>query len=133
MSVWSLIKSIDTPSELLAVGFILLSLIQISPIKIDPWTKILKLIGRSLNTEVMERLDLVDAENARYRIIRFADEIRCGQRHSEEHFNQIITDIDKYEAYCDNHPSYKNNKAQMAISRIKDTNRITKEENSFLV
>ena len=31
----------------------------------------------------------------RYRILRFDDEIRHGEKHSKEHFDQIIEDIDK--------------------------------------
>lgn len=110
----------------------LLSMIQISKININPWTAIGRAIGKVLNVEVVERMDKTDASNARYRILRFDDEIRHGQRHTREHFNQIIDDIDDYENYCRNHPEYKNNKAESAIRKIKETFEKCKNENSFL-
>lgn len=115
------------------VLLIVLTLIQIAPIKVNPWTKIGKAIGRALNTEVMDKLNESDANNARYRIIRFDDEIRHHEYHTEEHFNQMLEDIDDYERFCRDHPNYKNNKAVSAIKNIKKVYEKCREENSFLV
>jgi hypothetical protein len=110
-----------------------LTIIQVTPVKINPWSAIAKSIGRALNTEVIDEIRRNEAGNARYRIIRFDDEVRHKTRHTEEHFNQIIDDIDMYEAYCTKHPDYENNKARLAIRNIKDTYTKCKRENSFLV
>lgn len=36
---------------------VLLSLIEVSPIKINPWSRLAKIIGHALNADVMARLD----------------------------------------------------------------------------
>jgi hypothetical protein len=112
---------------------ILLTLVQVAPIKINPWSRIARAIGRALNTEVIDEIRRNEAGNARYRIIRFDDEVRHKTRHTEEHFNQILGDIDSYENYCKSHPNFPNNKARLAISNIKDTYTKCKKDNSFLV
>lgn len=111
---------------------VLLSLVQVSPVHVNPWSVIARTVGRALNGEITDRLDRTDAENARYRILRFADEIRHDTLHTEEHFNQIIDDIDIYEHYCETHPSYPNNKAEVSIRSIKDVYRKCEKENTFL-
>lgn len=109
-----------------------MTVIQVSPIKVNPWSKIAKSIGRAMNVEVMDKLEESEADVARYRILRFNDEVRYKVRHSEEHFNQLIDDIDKYERYCRSHPEYKNNKALSAIKNIKQVYEKCRRENSFL-
>lgn len=115
------------------VIIVLLTIIQLAPIKVNPWSKIAKVIGRALNTEVMDKLDESEATNARYRILRFDDEIRHKVKHTEEHFNQIMEDIDDYERYCSGHPNYKNSKAVSAIENTRRTYEKCRRENSFLV
>ena len=112
----------------------LLTVIQIAPVKINPWSKIARSIGRAMNVEIMDKLNESEATDARYRIIRFDDEIRHRVvKHTEEHFNQIMSDIDEYERYCSTHPDYKNSKAVMAIENVRRTYEKCRKENSFLV
>lgn len=111
----------------------LLTIIQIAPVKINPWSKIMKCIGRALNTDVLDRLDESRADTARYRILRFDDEIRHKQKHTEEHFNQILVEIDEYERYCKNHPDYRNSKAVLAIENVRQVYGRCRSEHSFLV
>lgn len=68
----------------------------------------------------------------RYRIIRFDDEIRHGEKHSKEHFDQIIEDIDKYEDYCRDHPEFPNSKVVFAIRNIKNVYQKCTDECTFL-
>lgn len=68
----------------------------------------------------------------RYRILRFDDEIRHGEKHSKEHFDQIIEDIDKYEDYCKDHPEFPNSKAVFAIRNIKNIYQKCIDEGNFL-
>lgn len=112
---------------------LILSLVQVAPVKVNPWSKIMRGIGKALNVEVMEKLEENEANAARYRIIRFDDEIRTKTRHSEEHFNQILDDIDQYEKYCKKHPDYPNRKAKSAINNIDAVYNRCREENDFLV
>lgn len=75
---------------------------------------------------------LKDLNDKRQRILRFSDEIRRKERHSEEMFNSILEDIDEYEKYCDDHPKYRNNKADFAIANVKRVYQKTLDENDFL-
>lgn len=124
-------------SELIAGGggvlLALLTIIQIAPIKVNPWSKIARSIGHAMNVEIMDKLNESEATDARYRIIRFDDEVRHHVKHTEEHFNQIMTDIDEYERYCSTHPHYKNSKAVMAIKNVRRIYQKCRKENSFLV
>lgn len=99
--------------------FVLSVLVQIAPIEFNPWSALARYIGRALNSEVLETIEKNEAKTARYRIIRFNDEIRHDVRHTEEHFNQIIDDIRTYENYCNSHPNFPNGKAVLSVSNIK--------------
>ena len=115
------------------VLLILLTIIQLAPIKVNPWSKIARAIGRAMNVEIMDKLNESEATDARYRILRFDDEIRHHVKHTEEHFNQIMDDIDEYERYCSAHPNYKNSKAVLAIENTRRTYERCRRENSFRV
>lgn len=87
----------------------------------------------------IERLEVLtreigqsEATTCRYRILRFNDEILHEQRHTKEHFDQILDDITRYEKYCDEHPEYENNKATLAIKNVKRVYQKCSDENSFL-
>ena len=110
----------------------LLSLIQIAPIEINPWSKIARAIGRAICGDVMDAMEENKADSCRYRILRFDDEIRHNQKHTKEHFDQLMDDITFYEDYCSSHPHYKNNKATLAIGNIKCTYLNCSKEHSFL-
>lgn len=135
-----------------------LTLIQISPLKIDPWSWLAKKIGNALNQDVIkkqddfqketqdyrkkndeaiqnlsEKIDVGKAENARNRILRFGDEIKSKQfKHSEEYYNQILADITDYEDYCAKHPTFKNERTKMTEQIIKDSYRNHYNNNDFL-
>lgn len=113
--------------------FVILTLIQIAPIKLNPWTAIGEAVGNVLTKSVRDKMDEDKADLHRYRILRFGDEIRHHERHSEEHFNQIIDDINHYEHYCLDHPQYKNDKAVHAISKIRDAYDKCVDSDDFLV
>jgi hypothetical protein len=122
------------------------SLLQISPIRIDPWTWLGKRLGRALNGEVLDKLEKLENRmdkmerqgeqdkmaSARIRILRFGDECTRGLSHSEEHFNQVLDDITAYERYCNAHPEYKNAKAVLTIARIKEIYTARLENGDFL-
>lgn len=122
------------------------TLIQISPIRINPWTWLARKIGRALNGEVMDelkslkgRMENMEAQNERHkmdasriRILRFGDECKRDVPHSEEHFNQVLDDIDRYESYCNTHPEYKNAKAVLTIAKIKEIYGRRLENGDFL-
>lgn len=139
--------------NLVVIVAILLSLIQVAPIKIDPWTRLFKWIGNLVNGDLMtevrgikeeidslkkrmvqdeESRDLDRAETARREILIFDDELRRGIEHSEELFNQIFESIKFYEKYCRKHTDYANHKAVNAVSNINDVYKRVKAENKFI-
>ena len=125
---------------------IIMTLIQITPIKINPWSWIAKKIGRAINGEVLDEVQTVKKELAdhkakseerhatlcRAHILRFGDDVLHGIPHSKEGYDNILLDIDSYEEYCDNHPGYKNNVAIETIKHIKNTYQKHLQEDSFL-
>ena len=125
----TLLDIIKSPGGII---FIVLTLVQIAPIKINPWSSIAKFIGHALNGEIRELLNADKADTRRYRILRFNDELLHNQRHTREHYNQILDDITEYEQYCTSHPDYKNNKAVLAIENIKSNYKNCVTNNSFL-
>ena len=77
-------------------------------------------------------MDRYSATTSRYRILRFNDEALHGKKHTQEHFDQILTDIDEYENFCKSDPGYKNNKGKMAMENIKNIYKKCNQDNSFL-
>lgn len=144
-----LITAINTYAQYGAIGLlvILLGMIKIPKIEINLWSLVGRTLGRAINGEIMNEVKLINGKlddhikleeeetmrNVRQRILHFNDEILSGQRHSQEHFNEILEDINVYETYCSDHPNYKNNRAVLAISTIKDVYKECLREHDFLV
>lgn len=120
---------------LLGGGGVLLfvmSVVQIAPIEIKPWSAIARALGRAINAEVLRDLktvkdDLSDhirmddernADEHRARILRFNNELLRDIPHTKEEFIDVLADIDFYERYCRDHENYKNNRAVHAIANI---------------
>lgn len=89
--------------------------------------------------DIENRMDKMEAEDAereakhsRIRILRFGDECSHDVRHSREHFEQVIEDVDAYETYCADHPDFKNNKAVLTIKLIKETYQRRLLNNDFI-
>ena len=57
--------------------------------------------------------------DSRTRILRFGDEIANGIKHTQDHFNQILCEIDRYENYCQNNPDFRNFVSFITIKQIK--------------
>ena len=111
----------------------LLTLVQIMPLKINPWSAIAKAVGRAVNADVLRELDTVtrkldthirvdderNADSYRTRILQFNNELLREIMHTREDFIEILAVIDDYESYCREHKEYKNNRAVCAIENIK--------------
>ena len=137
----------------LGIIAILSVFIEFTPIKLNPVSAFLNWIGRRTNRELFEKIgDLEnkvdeiqsrqeaaeaieeerEAVNCRIRILSFSDELRRNIRHSQESFDQVLSDIDNYEKYCDAHPNFKNNKTITAKERIKSAYEGCMDQNDFL-
>ena len=171
------------------LGVLFTTIIQISPIKLNPWTALAKFFGIGNSKKILEELSgmkqeqsaltkeisfikneqlplikdsqhgieaaqqalkenilevnsqissiketegRTQAENSRMRILRFNDESLHNVNHSKEHFEQIIMDIEKYDAYCDAHPDFKNHITKVSSKRILEDYEQKLESHTFL-
>lgn len=132
---------------------LLLTFIQIAPIKVNPWSAIVRGIGKALNGDVLKKLDVLEAgqvearnrlnehiridddrnaDTHRSRILHFNTELLRGNKHTQEDFVEVLTEIDFYEHYCREHPDYENNRAVLAIENIKRVYKELMENGGFL-
>lgn len=82
---------------------------------------------------IEKKMDAQNATNARIRILQFSDEIRHEVlNRSKESYDQVLLDIDEYEKYCKDEPTYKNSKAVAAISFIRNAYDQHLKDDSFL-
>lgn len=133
--------------------FVLLTLIQIAPVKVNPWSAIARSLGRAINADVLKELgdvkkrqqetrekleehiktdDKRDADMHRNRILQFNNELLRDISHTREDFIEVLAEIDEYERYCEEHPKYENNRADCAIDNIKRVYRDRLEKHDFL-
>lgn len=120
--------------------------IEIAPIKINPLSHFLRWLGKRINGDIIDRLDNLEAKvnniensgdernaiSCRVRILQFGDEVRRGMKHSQENFDKVLSDIDDYEHYCNNHPEFKNNKTVAAKEKILKVYSERMDNNDFL-
>ena len=146
MQLWAQLNAIGHIS-IIGILIVLTGMVKIPKIELNIWNWLGRIIGRSINGEVMEQVkkltsevdtlkkeeELERARQARQRILRFNDEILFNKRHSKEHFDEILDDIDTYEEYCDAHEDYENNKAVLAISTIREVYKECLRDHDFLI
>ena len=116
--------------DLSIICFLVLSLIQISPIKLNPWSAFGRWIRKQLTLDEIKE-DLMDSR--RTRILRFDDELIEKREHRKDMFDAILVDCDKYEKYCKEHKGYINSVANDSIKHIKEVYAELKRDNTFLV
>lgn len=145
MDIAKLIESL-TAGDLLLIGAVLLSLIQIAPIRIDPWTALFKWLGRTITGELSDKIDALakkvdlleakedqrDAVNKRVRILRFEDELQRDQKHTKDSFDQVMSDITDYNQYCEDHPKFRNKQTEQTVEHINKVYAERLEKHDFL-
>ncbi len=138
---------------------VLMTLIQISPIQINPWSAIgsffkmvMSFIGNAINGPVLRKMDEMEqkiddiekhfeaheksskkdkADDKRASILHFNRELIRDLPHTMEDFIEVLSYIDFYENYCKEHPEYENNRAVMAIQNIERAYREHLEKHDF--
>lgn len=88
--------------------------------KLSDLEKDLKSIKDAL-IKMDEKCDEREAINSRVRILRFGDELmyQPEKRHSKDSFDQVLSDIDAYEHYCNSHRDFKNNQTVVTTEYIR--------------
>lgn len=140
-------------SDILAALALFSIVIEVAPIKINPWSFLAKKIGKAINSDVLARIDKLDtkvnqldcyvkqleqaqleceAKRARTRILRFGDEVRLNVKHSKDSFDEVLADITFYDTYCSTHPDFKNNRTKSTEKVIVDVYEDCLRNDSFL-
>ena len=131
---------------------LILTVVQITPIKWNPWDRILSWVGDRLNTKVNTKIDDVnqkvddlekkldahvsesearDLKDTRKNILDFANSCMYKRKHTKEQFDFVIKECDDYEIFIEtNH--IKNGVISSAIREIRRLYDICIQENSFL-
>lgn len=137
MTVQEIITLIGAGGGGLAV--VLMTVIELAPVKVNPWSAIARAIGRAMNADIIKDLadvkktqaeaqkaleehirvdDERNADSHRQQILRFNLELIQGEEHTREDYIEILSIIDKYQAYCKAHPDYPNERATHAVANI---------------
>lgn len=155
MSITNLISLVDLKEGVSIGGLllvILLTLIQITPVKWNPWDSILTWLGKKLNAgvkkevdelkdslkEVEKKLDnhiteskVKDLKDTRRDILDFCSSSMNGQRHTQEQYRFVIKKCDEYELYVETN-KIKNGEITSAIKEIRRRYDRHIQQNDFL-
>ena len=97
-------------NNLWAILLLLSLVVQITPIKINPWSALFKWIGRAITGDacskidsLVEKVDKIDRDvmsnekdRIRWEILDFANSCRNNRRHTRDEFQHIVELHDKY-------------------------------------
>lgn len=155
MSITNLISLVDLKEGVSIGGLLLviiLTLIQITPVKWNPWDSILTWLGKKLNAgvkkevdelkdslkEVEKKLDnhiteskVKDLKDTRRDILDFCSSSMNGQRHTQEQYRFVIKKCDEYELYVEAN-KIKNGEITSAIKEIRRRYDRHIQQNDFL-
>ena len=121
---WSSVVS--TPGVKTSLVILLLSAVEICPVKLHPWSWLGGLIGKLLGIKAVsdkvdaleQKVDENQATTMRVRILRFENELQENRLHSKDSWDQCMDDIRRYELYTEKHPEFKNNITIASINHI---------------
>ena len=154
MGIKDIIELINSHGGTPMIGIVIiiaLTLVQISPIKVNPWDAILKWIGNKLNADIKKEIKDVkkdidnvkkdldahiensrvkDLRDTRLSILEFCASIINGQQHTKEQFDFMITQCDQYEEYIEKN-DVKNGVVTSAIKEIRKRYDYAIHNNSF--
>lgn len=103
--------------NIVQICLILSIFIQISPIKISPWSRLFKWIGKLITAESDKKIETLitttgkmekninalqtninenEKDRIRWEILDFANSCRNGRKHTKDEFQHIVTLNDKY-------------------------------------
>lgn len=122
-----------------------MTLIQISPIKLNPWDSLFKWLGGKLNQGLKKEIDGMkkdlekhikesndkDLRDSRMQILNFCNSCIRGEKHTKEQFDFIIIQCDDYEKYIEKN-DIKNGVISSAIKEIRRLYDRCIQRNDFL-
>ena len=106
--IWGWLK--DNLPTIAWIAAALSLVIQITPIKINPWSKIFNWIGKSITGNACSKIDNLiikvdtlennvtenEKDRIRWEILDFANSCRNNRKHTRDEFQHIVTLNDKY-------------------------------------
>lgn len=154
MDVHSLYMAIKEHGTIVtAAAALIMTIIQITPIKVNPWSKLARGIAKLFTGDVTKKLDALgkkldtveqrlnahieesDARDLRKRresILDFASAIAEGKRsYTKEQYEQMLSECDSYYTYCEE-KHFKNAVAEESIALIRRSYAKRLVENNFL-
>lgn len=143
VQLWDMLKQ-NAPAAALFV-LILSFIVQITPIKINPWSAILKYIGKSMTGEACGKMDILisrvqdieqnvienEKDRIRWEILDFANSCRNGRKHTKDEFQHILTLNTKYRRLLEE-TNDANGVFEVEIEYIKHVYSERLEKNDFL-
>lgn len=113
MNILEYLKDIFTNPTVIIFGTI--TLFEIVPIKINPWSTLFRWIGKAINGELKEQLsdlssdvselksdfEMKKAEDMRWEILEFANTCRIGNEHSKDEWRHVMNQVSEYEEYTE--------------------------------
>lgn len=122
-----------------------MTIIQISPIKIDPWKFLFEKIGSWLNSALISRVDSIERkldnhiveyehdklEGMRTKILDFANACMNNRKQTREAYAFMLKICDSYEQYIQEN-GYRNGEVSLAMEEIRRLYAKNRQENSFL-
>lgn len=143
VQLWDMLKQ-NAPFAALLV-LILSFVIQITPIKINPWSPILKKMGKLMTGEACGKMDILisrvkdieqkvvenEKDRIRWEILDFANSCRNGRKHTKDEFQHILTLNTKYKRLLEQ-TNDANGVFEVEIEYIKRIYAERLEKNDFL-
>lgn len=106
MTLIDYLKDIVTTPSVVIFGAI--TLIEIAPIKINPWAALFKWIGKMINGDLREQVmelkrdfEKKNVEDMRWEILNFANTCRRGTDHSKDEWRHVMDQLYDYEKYTE--------------------------------
>ena len=112
--------------------------VEITPIKINPITSLLKYIGKSLNSDLKDEVDKLaskvdenEIDRIRWEILDFANSCRSGKKHTYDEFVHVIDLNKKYHKILKER-GLTNGQIDLEYSYIEEIFKHCQTENKFL-
>lgn len=146
MSLQSILETIvENRGSIFLIIIIAMTVIQIAPIKINPWGALFGWLGKQLNKDVLAKIQVVEtrldthikeSENSelktrRATLLDFGSSVIRGVNYHKEKFDFMMAECDSYEKYCQEN-KIKNGVAEASIAEIRRIYKERLQANDFL-
>lgn len=117
---------------IILVIMLVMTFVEITPVKLNPWSAIFNWFGKRLNKELITKMDKIELsleahikdsmenelKERRMSILDFSSSVIRGVNYHREKFDFMIRECDQYEEYCKKN-DIKNGVAEASIAEIR--------------